>query len=89
MTTSTARVEAGTTYPMPPKQNWADDKPDLTEGSIGWEHMVSAEGDTLSVAIARRDWIDSDVITVGDVTVFVGAKDNDITRRRPGRSRPC
>lgn len=64
---------------MPPKPLWADDKPDLTEGSIGWSHPVRDEGVGFSVGIARRDWIDSDAITVGNVVVYVEAEDNDMT----------
>lgn len=46
--------------------------------------MVSAVGDSLSVVIARHDWIDWDVITVGGVVVFVEADDKrlDPTKAR-------
>ena len=76
MTTSTTTpVEAGTIYPMPPKPNWADDKPDLTEGSIGWSHSLTNGEHPYSVGVARRDWIRVEAVEVGDVEVYVEADD--------------
>ena len=74
MTTTTTPVEAGTTYPMPPKPSWATGLPDLTEGSIGWDREVDAGvGD--SIGVTRRDWIRPDGIEVGMTQVYVDLSD--------------
>jgi len=63
-----------TTYPMPPKPSWATGEPDLTEGSIGWDHNLSDPSDPFTVTVSRRDWIQPHHITVGQVEIH-GAVD--------------
>jgi hypothetical protein len=71
--TTTTPVGAGTTYPMPPRPSWAD-KPDLTEGSIGWDHNLTADGAAFTVGVSRRDWIRADAVEVGEVEVYVAVE---------------
>jgi hypothetical protein len=72
---TTAPVEAGTTYPMPPKPVLAADEPDLCEGSIGWDHDLSDPSDPFTVSISRRDWIQAHSVTVGDVELMVAVEE--------------
>ena len=79
MTTSTTPVEAGTTYPMPPRPSWATGLlPDLTEGSIGWDREVDGGvGD--AIGVTRRDWIRPDGIEVGATQVYVDLRDQKLS----------
>ena len=69
--TTTAPTTAGTTYPMPPKPVWATGKPDLCEGSIGWDTTLSDRSDPFTVSIGRRDGIQAHGVTVGEVEMVV------------------
>jgi hypothetical protein len=75
MSTTTAPVEPGTTYPMPPAPSWASDR-EVDRRRIRYEHEVGSDADVYSVHLRRSDHVSATDCSAGLTHIQVAIGDN-------------